>query len=78
MEKTIEELKSENARLRQAYDYIHSSRNNVDDELNKCEKLNAELLAALEQAIEDSFWDGRVKHPTVERIKELISKHKAQ
>lgn len=48
-EKTVEELMSENARLKQAYKYIHASRNSVDEELNEAQKENASLRHQLSE-----------------------------
>lgn len=42
-EEKLEELMSENERLRQAYQYIHASRNSVDKELNEAQKENDSL-----------------------------------
>lgn len=87
IDERISELESENERLKQAYKYIHASRNNVDEELKKSEEANAELIAALEEL--NKAW--KVSHdkyndwlPTgelqeaFENITALISKHKAQ
>lgn len=54
MTPTERELRVENERLRQAYDYILASRNDVDKELNEAkEQLQQERNKARNQAIDD-------------------------
>jgi hypothetical protein len=46
-----ENLKLENERIRQAYDYILASRNSVDKELNEANKENAALREAVKELL---------------------------
>jgi hypothetical protein len=50
-EQSPDALREENDRLRQAYKYIHASRNSVDKELNEAQSENAALRSLLKELI---------------------------
>jgi hypothetical protein len=56
-EQSPEALREENDRLRQAYKYIHASRNSVDKELNEAQSENAALRSLLKELIPIA-WQG--------------------